>query len=324
MSLPVGAALLLATTILKFRAIAACRRAARRDLMFWVVSPSRLLLMGMPVAFADRHLGLRSSFSTRSCPPPFRSSSPFRRRRTLRCSRCRSSSCRQHHEQRRHHAPPARSRLGADGRMKGGLAQVSIALATLMGGVSGSAIADAAMQARMLGTEMLKRGFPRGYAAGVLSYGSLMTPIIPPGIGFHSMARSDRCRSGACSPPDSCRRSCCGPRLRSRSRSPQGRGYEPERKTRPTVKEVGKAMWGGLGAALPGVPAAWPALRHFYALRDRRVRRGVCLDRHVRVSRPQARLAQGGARGQLHRRRLGHAAARAVRVRLRHRVRARA
>lgn len=31
---------------------------------------------------------------------------------------------------------------------------------------------------------MLKRGFPRGYAAGVLSYGSLMTPIIPPGIGF--------------------------------------------------------------------------------------------------------------------------------------------
>ena len=55
------------------------------------------------------------------------------------------------------------------GRMKGGLAQVSIALATLMGGVSGSAIADAAMQARMLGSEMQKRGFPRGYAAGVLT-----------------------------------------------------------------------------------------------------------------------------------------------------------
>ena len=41
------------------------------------------------------------------------------------------------------------------GRLRGGLAQVSIALATLMGGVSGSAIADAAMQARMLGNEML-------------------------------------------------------------------------------------------------------------------------------------------------------------------------
>src|ERR671918_2270116 len=70
------------------------------------------------------------------------------------------------------------------GRLRGGLAQVSIALATLMGGVSGSAIADAAMQARMLGGEMLKRGFSRGYAAGVLSFGSLMTPILPPGIGF--------------------------------------------------------------------------------------------------------------------------------------------
>src|SRR5512134_592185 len=48
------------------------------------------------------------------------------------------------------------------GRMKGGLAQVSIVLATLMGGVSGSAIADAAMQTRMLGPAMLKRGFSKG------------------------------------------------------------------------------------------------------------------------------------------------------------------
>ena len=45
-------------------------------------------------------------------------------------------------------------------------------------------IADAAMNARILGQQMLKRGFSRGYAAGVLSYGSLMAPIIPPGIGF--------------------------------------------------------------------------------------------------------------------------------------------
>lgn len=70
------------------------------------------------------------------------------------------------------------------GRMRGGLAQVSIALSTLMSGVTGSCIADAAMNSRLLGGEMLKRGFSRGYAAGVLSYGSLMAPIIPPGIGF--------------------------------------------------------------------------------------------------------------------------------------------
>ena len=55
------------------------------------------------------------------------------------------------------------------GRLTGGLAQVSVMMAALMGGVSGSCIADAAMQARMLGAEMVKRGFSRGYAAGVLS-----------------------------------------------------------------------------------------------------------------------------------------------------------
>jgi tripartite ATP-independent transporter DctM subunit len=70
------------------------------------------------------------------------------------------------------------------GRMRGGLAQVSVVLSGLMGGVSGSCIADAAMQARMLGSEMLSRGFSKGYAAGVFSFGSLLTPIIPPGIGM--------------------------------------------------------------------------------------------------------------------------------------------
>src|SRR5918999_1389981 len=70
------------------------------------------------------------------------------------------------------------------GRLKGGLAQVSIALSALMGGVSGSAIADAAMQSRMLGSAMVERGFTRGFAAGGLSYGAVLTPIIPPGIGM--------------------------------------------------------------------------------------------------------------------------------------------
>jgi TRAP-type mannitol/chloroaromatic compound transport system permease large subunit len=45
------------------------------------------------------------------------------------------------------------------GHMRGGLGQVSAVLSTLMGGVSGSSIADAAMETRMLGPEMLKRGY---------------------------------------------------------------------------------------------------------------------------------------------------------------------
>ncbi|QKV17705.1 TRAP transporter large permease [Oricola thermophila] len=70
------------------------------------------------------------------------------------------------------------------GRLRGGLAQVSLALSALMGGVSGSAIADAAMQSRMLGEEMGRRGLPKPFAAAVLSFGAILTPIIPPGIGM--------------------------------------------------------------------------------------------------------------------------------------------
>jgi tripartite ATP-independent transporter DctM subunit len=70
------------------------------------------------------------------------------------------------------------------GRLRGGLAQVSIALSALMGGVSGSAIADSAMQARMLGEQMSRRGLSRPFAAAVIAFGSILTPIIPPGIGM--------------------------------------------------------------------------------------------------------------------------------------------
>jgi TRAP-type transport system large permease protein len=137
------------------------------------------------------------------------------------------------------------------GRLKGGLAQVSIALSALMGGVSGSAIADAAMQSRMLGEEMVKRGFPRGFAAGVLSYGSVLTPIIPPGIGMILYGTIGQVSIG---------------RLFAAGFVPafllwlalttavwltaQRRGYKPERQTRPKAREVGRALVGGIWALL--------------------------------------------------------------------------
>ncbi|OGQ01156.1 MAG: C4-dicarboxylate ABC transporter [Deltaproteobacteria bacterium RBG_19FT_COMBO_46_12] len=70
------------------------------------------------------------------------------------------------------------------GHMRGGLAQVSVVLSTLMGGVSGSAIADAAMEARILGTEMIKKGFSKGYTTSVTTLTACITPIIPPSIGL--------------------------------------------------------------------------------------------------------------------------------------------
>lgn len=70
------------------------------------------------------------------------------------------------------------------GWMRGGLAQVAIMLSALMGGVSGSAVADAAMEARILGPAMLESGYTRGYASAVISVGSLITATIPPSIGL--------------------------------------------------------------------------------------------------------------------------------------------
>ncbi len=137
------------------------------------------------------------------------------------------------------------------GRMKGGLAQVSIALATLMGEVSGSCIADAAMQARMLGNEMLKRGFTRGYAAGVIAFGSLITPIVPPGIGFILYGTVGQVSIG--------RLFAAGflPALMlwaalalTIAVTAKKRGYAPERKTRASVREVARATWGGIWAIL--------------------------------------------------------------------------
>lgn len=70
------------------------------------------------------------------------------------------------------------------GHMMGGIAQANVVLATLMGGLSASANADAAMQAKMLGPEMVRRGYSAGFAAAITACASVITPIIPPGIGL--------------------------------------------------------------------------------------------------------------------------------------------
>ncbi len=72
----------------------------------------------------------------------------------------------------------------AVGWMSGGLAQVAILLSTLMGGVSGSAVADAAMEARILGPAMVAKGYGKGFSAAAIAVGSLITATIPPAIGL--------------------------------------------------------------------------------------------------------------------------------------------
>lgn len=69
-------------------------------------------------------------------------------------------------------------------KMYGGVAQVNIVLSTLMGGVSGSAVADASMQIRILGPEMDKHNYPKGYTSAVTCLSGLVTATIPPSLGL--------------------------------------------------------------------------------------------------------------------------------------------
>jgi len=70
------------------------------------------------------------------------------------------------------------------GHTRGGLAQVNVLLSTLMGGISGSANADAAMQSKILVPEMKKKGFSAPFAAAITAASSAISPVIPPGTNL--------------------------------------------------------------------------------------------------------------------------------------------
>ena len=70
------------------------------------------------------------------------------------------------------------------GHMTGGLAQVNVVLSCLMGGISGSSAADAALEAKILVPEMIRHGFDKDFSAAVTLASSMITPIIPPGMGL--------------------------------------------------------------------------------------------------------------------------------------------
>ena len=129
------------------------------------------------------------------------------------------------------------------GHMRGSLAQVNVILSTLMGGVSGSCIADAAMEARMLGPEMIRRGYSKGYTCSVNVWTAVITPIIPPGIGFILYGTLGQVSIG---------RLFAGGLvpgivltivyMAAVSYDARRKGFEPGRKGLPTVPEVAKAM----------------------------------------------------------------------------------
>jgi tripartite ATP-independent transporter DctM subunit len=70
------------------------------------------------------------------------------------------------------------------GHMRAGLAQSNMVLAVSLGGITSSAIGDATMLSRVLGPGMIEKGYSRGFSAGVIGFSSLITTMIPPGIGL--------------------------------------------------------------------------------------------------------------------------------------------
>lgn len=82
------------------------------------------------------------------------------------------------------------------GHMPGGLAQSNVILSILMGGCSGSANADAAMESKMLVPSMEEKGFGKGFSTAITAASSAVTPVIPPGINLIIYALIANCSVG--------------------------------------------------------------------------------------------------------------------------------
>jgi tripartite ATP-independent transporter DctM subunit len=70
------------------------------------------------------------------------------------------------------------------GHLTGALAQMCTVLATLLGGLTASSSADAAMLSKMLGPEMIKHNYSPAFAAVITSCAAIITALIPPSIGL--------------------------------------------------------------------------------------------------------------------------------------------
>lgn len=66
------------------------------------------------------------------------------------------------------------------GRVRGGLSQVMVGTGTIFAGLSGSAVADTAAMAKVLGPDMVKEGYDRDYVASLSACCGVLGPVIPP------------------------------------------------------------------------------------------------------------------------------------------------
>ncbi len=137
------------------------------------------------------------------------------------------------------------------GHMYGSIGQVSVVLSTLMGGVSGSAVADAAMECRVLGPEMTKRGYAKGWAAAINCLSGLIVATIPPSMGLILYGTVGEVSIGrlfvAGFLPGFV---MCALMMAATSWSARHYGYKPDHEKPSSLKEIGKACIESIWALL--------------------------------------------------------------------------
>ena len=70
------------------------------------------------------------------------------------------------------------------GQVRGGLSLVVVVVNMLMAAVSGAAIASGAAIGSVMVPNMVKQGYPRGYAGAINAAAATIGPVIPPSVGF--------------------------------------------------------------------------------------------------------------------------------------------
>ena len=137
------------------------------------------------------------------------------------------------------------------GHMRAGTAQSNMVIAASLGGITSSAIGDAAMLSRVLGPSMMNRGYSGGFSAAVVGCSALITTMIPPGIGlvlYGSIAEVSIGRLFAAGMIPGILMTvflmvAVGVRAKQK-------GYLPEREERAPLKEIGKTFIDSIWAFL--------------------------------------------------------------------------
>lgn len=70
------------------------------------------------------------------------------------------------------------------GHFRGGLGQVNVLTNTMLAGVSGSSMADAASVAKIMVPEMERNGYPRPFSCALTAASSVIANLIPPSLGL--------------------------------------------------------------------------------------------------------------------------------------------